>query len=139
MPAFSSYDYVIVRVAPRVEREEFINAGVILYCRTRRFLDARIALDSTRLAALAPHIDAQILQQRLDLIPLLCAGGAAAGCIGQLSQAERFHWLVSPRSTIIQTSPVHSGLTSDPRATLQRLLQAMVLPAQDATDSHWPE
>jgi Protein of unknown function (DUF3037) len=127
MPALNSYDYAIVRVVPCVERGEYINAGVILFCRTRRFLDALIYLDIQRLTVLYPAIDLDMVQRHLDIIPLVCAGSAEAGTIGQLSQSERFHWLVSPRSTIIQTSPAHSGLCIDPAATLEHLLKTMVL------------
>jgi hypothetical protein len=126
MPAPSSFDYAIVRVVPRVERGEFINAGIILFSRTRRFLVAQIELDRQRLAALAPTCDPDEVQRHLDVITLVCAGGAAAGPIGQLSQAERFHWLVAPRSTIIQPSPVHSGLDDDPAAALARLFDELV-------------
>ena len=127
MPAQNSYDYAIVRVVPCVERGEYINAGVILFCRTRRFLDALIYLDIPRLTTLYPAVDLDMVQRHLDIIPLVCAGSAEAGAIGQLSQSERFHWLVSPRSTIIQTSPAHSGLSTDPAATLEHLLKTMVL------------
>jgi hypothetical protein len=127
MPALNSYDYAIVRVVPCVERGEYINAGVILYCRTRRFLDALIYLDVQRLTTLYPAVDLDMVKRHLDIIPLVCAGSVEAGAIGQLSQSERFHWLVSPRSTIIQTSPTHSGLSTDPAATLEHLLKTMVL------------
>ncbi len=128
MPALSSFDYAIVRVVPRVEREEFINAGVILYCLTQRFLGARVALDPQRLRALSPDADVELVQGHLDSIPRVCAGGRNAGPIGQLPQKERFHWLVAPRSTILQTSPVHSGLCADPQAALDALFARMVLP-----------
>ena len=128
MRAQSSYDYAIVRVVPRVERGEFVNAGVILFCRTRRFLGARIELDVSRLVALAPQIDIQALSQHLAIIPLVCAGGVGAGPIGALPLAERFHWLVAPRSAMIQTSPVHSGLCDAPAAALDELLEALVRP-----------
>ena len=127
MPARNSYDYALVRLVPHVERGEFINAGVILFCRTQRFLGALIHLDEQRALALAPHIDLAFVRQHLDRIPLICAGGEQVGSIGLLSQPERFHWLVSPRSTIIQTSHVHSGLCSDPTATLEKLFKKMVL------------
>jgi hypothetical protein len=126
MPARSSFDYAIVRVVPRVERGEFINAGVILFCRTRRFLAARIELDTARLLALAPEVDLAEVRQHLAVIPRVAAGEPDAGPIGQLSQAERFHWLVAPRSTIIQVSPPHSGLCTDPAAELENLLNTMV-------------
>ena len=128
MPALSSFDYALVRVVPRVEREEFINAGVILYCLTQRFLGARVALDPQRLRALYPGADVELVQGHLESIPRVCAGGRGAGPIGQLPQKERFHWLVAPRSTILQTSPVHSGLCADPQAALDALFARMVLP-----------
>jgi len=127
MPALNSYDYAIIRVVPCVERGEYINAGVILFCRTRRYLGSLISLDTQRLTLLYPAIDLDMVQKHLDSIPLVCNGAAEAGVIGQLSQSERFHWLVSPRSTIIQTSPVHSGLCADPADTLEHLLKTMVL------------
>jgi Protein of unknown function (DUF3037) len=127
MHALNSYDYAIIRVVPCVERGEYINAGVILFCRTRRYLGSLISLDTQRLAVLYPAIDLDMVQKHLDSIPLVCKGAAEAGVIGQLSQSERFHWLVSPRSTIIQTSPVHSGLCADPADTLEHLLKTMVL------------
>ena len=127
MPASSLYDYALVRLVPCVEREEFINVGVILFSRTRRFLSALVHLDEQRALALDPQLDLQAVQQHLDTIPMICAGGKEAGYVGQLSQSERFHWLVSPRSTIIQTSPVHSGLCDDPEAALQHLFKTMVL------------
>ncbi len=126
MPGPSSYDYAILRVVPQVEREEFVNVGAILFCRTLRFLDARVELDTRRLAALAPELDLKTVQAQLDLIRRICAGGPRAGPIGRLEQADRFHWLVAPRSTIIQVSPVHCGLCSDPQAALDDLFQKLV-------------
>ncbi|MBI1882035.1 MAG: DUF3037 domain-containing protein [Chloroflexi bacterium] len=126
MPGPSSFDYAIIRVVPRVEREEFINAGVILFCRSRRFLGARIALDRQRLVILDYRLDPEAVERYLALVPLICAGGPEAGPIGQLPLADRFHWLVSPRSSVIQTSPVHSGLCTDPEAMLNHLLETMV-------------
>ena len=125
MPA-ASFDYAIIRVVPCVEREEFLNVGVILYCRAQRFLEARIALDKARLAALAPSLDLADIEKHLALIPRICAGDG--GPVGQLSQPERFDWLVNPRSTSIQVSPVHTGLCSNPAAMLDHLLRTMVLP-----------
>jgi hypothetical protein len=126
MPERCPFDYAIIRVVPRVEREEFINAGVIVSCPDRRFLEARIELDRARLAALDPTLDPDRAQQYLDSIPVICAGGEHAGPIGSLPQRARFHWLVAPRSTIIQTSPVHSGLCDDPHSALEHLLETMV-------------
>ncbi len=128
MPGTHSYDYAIVRIVPRVERCEFVNAGVILYCRVRRFLRASVELDRERLRALAPCIDIEEVERHLAVIPLVCAGGRAAGPIGSLSMAERFHWLVSPRSTLVQPSPVHCGLCDDPASELRHLLETMVCP-----------
>jgi hypothetical protein len=128
VPARDSFDYAVIRVVPRVERGECLNAGVVLYCRARRFLAARVALDRARLAALDPCRDPEAIEAALAVIPRLCAGGAAAGPIGGLSQAERFHWLVAPSSTIIQPAPVHTGLTDDPAATLEHLFATLVLP-----------
>ena len=122
MPGLHSYDYAFVRVVPHIERGEFVNVGVILFCRTLRYLDAKIQLNEKKVAALLPPFDMAQLQMHLDFIPRICAGD---GPIGQLGQAESFHWLVSPHNTVIQTSPVHSGLCADPVAALERLLQGM--------------
>ncbi len=121
-----SYDYAIIRVVPRVEREEFVNAGVIVSCPTRNFLGARIEMDERKLLTLDESIDLESLAAHLNVIPVICAGGEDAGEIGRLSQRERFHWLVSPRSTIIQMSPVHTGQCSDPIETLEHLFNSMV-------------
>lgn len=126
MPAECAYDYAIVRVVPRVERGEFLNVGVILSCPEHQFLEARIALDEARLRALWPDIDLGTVQAHLAVIPRVCRGDADAGPIGALSPRQRFHWLVAPRSTIIQTSPVHAGRTTDPAATLDRVMKRMV-------------
>lgn len=126
MSELSFFDYAFIRVIPYVERGEFINAGVILFCRTRRFLDAQVELNPQRLLALAPNCDPHDIQHHIEGIPRICAGGEAAGPIGELTQAERFHWLVAPRSTIIQSSPVHTGRTADPAATLQHLFETII-------------
>jgi hypothetical protein len=126
MPARVVFEYAVIRIVPRVERGECINAGVVLFCRARRFLDARIALDAARLNAFAPQLDLASVAEQLGYIPLICAGGSAAGPIGALPQPERFRWLVAPRSTVVQPSPAHVGLCDDPRAELDRLLAAMV-------------
>jgi hypothetical protein len=120
------YDYAIVRVVPRVEREEFINAGVIVSCPARQFLEARIELDESRLLALDSTVDLDLIRTHLASVPAVCRGGEQAGPIGLLSQRERFHWLVAPRSTIIQTSPVHTGYCKDPNEILQHLIDTMV-------------
>jgi hypothetical protein len=126
MPELVSFDYAIVRLVPRVDREEFINVGVILFCRAQRLLEARIKLDVARLATLAPQLDAALVQSQIDLLPRICAGGASAGALGDLTQTERFLWLISPRSTAIQISPAHAGLCEDPKAELDRLFKEMV-------------
>lgn len=117
-----SYNYAYVRVVPRIEYAEFIQVGVILFCRTKRFLDTRIALPQDRLALLAPSLAPDAVQAHLDLIPQICAG---AGPIGQLELAERFRWLVAPHDTIIQCGPSHTGLCEDPLATLERLYTSL--------------
>jgi hypothetical protein len=127
VPAPSSFDYGIVRVVPRVEREECINAGVILFCLEQRFLQARVHVDERRLLALWPEIDVELVRQHLEAIPRICAGGPDGGPIGKLSLRERFHWLVAPRSTIIQVSPVHTGLCDTPELALDKLFEKMVL------------
>ena len=126
MPGEHTYDYAIIRVVPRVERGELINVGVILSCPAVDFLEARIDLDAARLRALDPALDVEATRANLDMIPRVCRGGPEAGELGALPQRSRFHWLVSPRSTIIQMSPVHTGRTDDPEKALQRLLDTMV-------------
>lgn len=122
------YDYAIIRVVPRVEREEFVNVGVIVSCPARDFLAARIVLDERRLLALDATIDIPTIRQHLASIPTICTGGAPAGPLGQYSPRERFHWLVAPRSTSIQTSSVHTGLCTDPGAALEHLVQTVLRP-----------
>jgi hypothetical protein len=121
MPARSAFEYAAIRVVPRVERGEFVNVGAVLYCRVRRYLDCRIRLDEARLLALDPALDLEALAEQLGHFPLVCAGGAQAGPIGELPQFERFRWLVAPRSTIIQPSPVNTGMCDDPAEALERL------------------
>lgn len=126
MPKRYPFDYAIVRVVPRVDRGESLNAGVILFSSTAAFLDARIGFDPARLKALAPSIDLDLVESYLAAIPQVCAGGGEAGSIGSLPQRARFHWLVAPRSTIIQTSPVHSGVHHDLEAALDGLFDKLV-------------
>lgn len=128
MPARTSFDYALIRVVPLVERGEFINAGAILFCRGRGVLEARFALDRARLAALAPWLPADEVQEHLDAMLAICAGTAEDSPIARLSQSERFHWLVAPRSTIIQPSPVHSGMAANPTAALDQIMRELVLP-----------
>jgi hypothetical protein len=126
VPAEHIYDYAIVRVVPRVERGEQINVGVILSCVDEEFLEARIEIDPARLLALDPALDLEAIRGGLAAIPAVCAGGPDAGPIGAMPARGRFRWLVSPRSTIIQMSPVHTGRTQDPTAALERLFDTMV-------------
>lgn len=133
MQDHATYDYAIIRVVPRVDRGEFVNAGVIVSCRAKEYLEARIDLDERRLLALDPTLDLQMVREHLAAIPAICKGGAAAGEIGRLSARERFDWLVAPRSTVIQTSPVHTGHCKSPDAAIERLLETMVRPARADT------
>jgi Protein of unknown function (DUF3037) len=126
VPTLPTYDYAIVRVVPRVERGEFINVGAIVSCRAAGYLRARIELDASRLLALAPDVDLASIRAALDTLPAICAGGEAAGPLKHLSARERFDWLVAPRSSSIQTSPVHTGRGDDLDAVLERLLRTMV-------------
>jgi hypothetical protein len=126
MPADHAYDYAIIRIVPRVERGEMINVGVILSCPGLEFLDARVELDEARLLALDDTLDMTIVRAHLATIPAIGAGSADAGPIAALPQRQRFHWLVSPRSTVIQISAVHTGRTREPGRCLERLLDRMV-------------
>ena len=126
MPALLSFDYALLRVVPRVEREEFVNAGVVLFCLERDFLQARVELDHARVLALHPGADLPAIEEHLLAVPRIAAGGRDGGPIGLLSQRERFHWLVAPRSTVLQVSPVHSGLCESPEAELAQLFESMV-------------
>jgi len=128
------YDYAVFRVVPRVEREEFVNVGVIVSCPARDFLEARVELDEQRLMALDSALDVESIRAHLATIPAICAGGEQAGPIGQLSQRERFHWLVAPRSTTIQISPVHTGWCENPNEVLEHLLNTMVRAARGLID-----
>ena len=126
MHAPETYDYAVVRVVPRVERGEFINAGILMSCERRGWLQARIELDHGRLRALWPDVDVEAVEHALSAIPRICIGGADAGPIGLLPLRARFHWLTAQRSAVIQTSPVHMGRCADLDATMERLLQRMV-------------
>jgi DUF3037 family protein len=120
------FQYAIVRVVPRVERGETLNAGVIVLCRPRRFLAARTAVDETRLRALDPDVDVGAIRTHLAAIERIARGDEDAGPIARLGQGERFHWLVAPSSTVIQPSEVHTGLSDDPAATLDGLFARLV-------------
>lgn len=127
MPTRTSFDYAVLRVVPRVEREEFVNAGVILFCLQLRFLSARVHVDESRLRALFPKVDVDLIRSRLDAVVKIGAGASEAGPIAQLSQRQRFHWLVAPRSTILQVSPVHTGICELPEECLDKLFRELVL------------
>lgn len=120
------FDYVIVRAVPRPEREEFINVGVILSCPSEGFLEAAIEIDEARLIALSKNVDLPMLHAHLMSIPKICRGGRPAGPIGQLTQRERYHWLVATRSAMIQTSCSHTGWCENPSAALDQLMLSMV-------------
>ncbi len=126
MAAEHTYDYALIRIVPRVDRGECINAGVVLSCPSLEFLDASVVLEPARIAALDPSADLVAIQGHLDAIVRVCTGGDAAGVVGALPQRARFHWLVAPRSTVIQMSAVHTGRTVDPAASLARLVDTMV-------------
>ena len=125
-PARVSFDYAVLRVVPRVEREEFINVGVVLYCLQRRFLEARVELDVARLKALCPDVDVEAVERHLEAFRKVCTGGRDAGPLGALPQKERWHWLVAPRSTMVQAGPVHAGLCEEPGKALEGLLERVV-------------
>jgi len=126
MPELHVYEYAVLRVVPRVEREEFLNVGVVLYCPGQRFLQTVFSLDENRLSIFSGKINLPDLERRLRAVAGICAGGPNAGPIGQLPPAGRFRWLTAPRSTVLQTSVVHTGLCEDAGATLGRLLAALV-------------
>ena len=127
MHTSNSFDYAVIRIVPFTEREEFFNAGVIVFCPQRKFLEARTYLDRRKLLALAPQLEAGEVERRLESVVKICAGDQAAGPIARLSQRARFHWLVAPRSTLIQVSPVHSGICDEPEPVLERLFREQVL------------
>lgn len=121
------FEYAVIRVVPRVEREEFLNVGVIVYCPAQRFLQAVFELNEERLRAFSCPMDVEELRERLRTFERICAGRREGGTIGQLTIAERFRWLTSTRSTIIQSSAVHPGLCTDAAETLTRLFAQLVL------------
>ena len=133
MRDLAAYDYAIVRVVPRVERGECINIGVIVSCPARDYLQARIEIDASRLRSLDASLDLDAIRKHAASIPAICDGGDAAGPIGRLTQRERFHWLVAPRSTIIQISPVHTGRCPDPTRVLDQLMTKLVKPLVTAS------
>ncbi|MEX1103925.1 MAG: DUF3037 domain-containing protein [Dehalococcoidia bacterium] len=132
MPGRSSFDYAVIRVVPRVEREEFVNVGVVLHSRERRFLGCRVEVDPGRLRALAPDIDLASVESHLASFRSVCEGGAMS--VELPTPTERFHWLTAPKSTIVQTSAVHLGLSEDPAAELDHLLDTLVRQPQSTAD-----
>jgi Protein of unknown function (DUF3037) len=126
VPELRTYDYAVVRVVPRVDRGEFVNAGIVLSCDIEKILRAAIELDEAALLAIDANVDLELVIKTLATIPAICAGGEGAGPIGKLSARERFHWLVSPKSTIVQMSPVHTGQCADVDAALEHLMNSMV-------------
>jgi Protein of unknown function (DUF3037) len=122
----SPFQYAVLRVVPDIERGEFLNAGVVLFSRTRGFLAARVALDPARLAALSPGADAEVVADRLATLERVAAGDPDAGPIARLDPSERFNWLVAPASTVVQPSPVHTGLCDDPEGMLEHLFARLV-------------
>ena len=126
MPDMHSFDYAVVRIVPRVDRGEFVNAGIILFCLARDFLAARVELPREHVLALDPAADLDAIAAHLASVPRVCAGAADAGPIARLALRERFHWLVAPRSTVVQVSPVHSGSCEDPARELERLAALLV-------------
>lgn len=122
-----SYEYAIIRVVPKVEREEFINVGVILYSKKKKFLDLKYQIEADRLKAFAPDLDLTLIRSYLKAWDLICQGGKSGGPIGQLEIQVRFRWLTANRSTIIQSSAVHPGLCDQPEQVLEQLFAEYVL------------
>jgi hypothetical protein len=126
VPAREEFQYALWRVVPRIERGECFNAGVVLFCRRKRFLAARTHLDESRLRALAPDVEPEGIARHLQTLERIAAGDPEAGPIARMEQSERFHWLVAPSSTVVQPSPVHTGLCDDPAAQLEHLFRTLV-------------
>jgi Protein of unknown function (DUF3037) len=126
MPSRDPFSYAVLRVVPDIEREEFLNAGLVVFCRARRYLGARTSLDPRRLATLVAEADAAAIREQLSLVERIAAGEVAAERLGSMSQSERFHWLTTPRSTVVQPGPIHGGMTDDPAATFEHLYATLV-------------
>ena len=126
VPERCAYDFAFIRIVPRVEREEFVNAGVVVFCPARKYLAARVGIDEDRLRALWPGIDLALIREHLEPFPKVCAGDPDAGPIAAKPLRERFHWVVAPRSTMIQISPVHTGINASPEAVLEELFARQV-------------
>ena len=121
------FDYAVIHVVPRVEREEFINVGVILFCKVEKFLKVKYFLDTNRLLAFSPELDLDAVEENLKALEQICMGSKAGGAIGEFDIASRFRWLTATRSTVIQTSKVHPGYTVNAGETLEKLFAAFVL------------
>ncbi|MBW4717449.1 DUF3037 domain-containing protein [Saccharothrix obliqua] len=124
------FEYALLRAVPRQERGEFVNVGVLVYCKDLDFLGARVHVDEERLRALDPFLDVELLRANLAHLGVSCDGDPQAGPVAGTTPGQRFRWLTAPRSTIIQTSPAHTGLTDDPAESLDHLLRALVLPPE---------
>lgn len=125
-PSRSPFSYAVVRVVPDIEREEFLNAGLILFCRPRKYLSARTRLDANALTTLCAHADGDAIGAQLAFVEAMAAGTVSGGPFGDMSQSERFHWLTTPRSTVVQPGPLHAGTTDDPAATFEHLYGVLV-------------
>ena len=126
MSELCSFDYATLRIVPNAERAEFINAGVVMQCAEQAFLECVVLVDEDRLRALWPDVDVDLVREHLEAFPQIAAGFGSAGPIAKLSRRERFHWLVAPRSTMIQVSPVHSGMCMAPEETIDELFRRLV-------------
>ena len=126
MPSRDPFSYSVVRVVPDIEREEFLNAGLVLFCRGRRYLQARTSLDGRRLTSILADADVDAIKDQLALVGRIAAGEVARGPLGSMSQSERFHWLTTPRSTVVQPGPIHGGMTDDPATTFEHLYATLV-------------
>jgi hypothetical protein len=122
----ATYEWAVLRVVPRVDRGEYVNVGVLVYCRAQDFLRAAVATDLSRARALDPALDVEAVRTHLESVAAVCAGEVAAGDSGRRSPGERFRWLIATRSTVVQPSPVHTGITEDPAAELVDLMARMV-------------
>jgi hypothetical protein len=122
VPGRVSFDYAPIRVVPRVERDEFVHAGLVMRCLAKDYLRAQVVLDEAPLTALVGAVDADVIARHLEAIVRVCEGGPAAGPVGAMNQRERWHWLVAPRSAVIQVGPVHVGLCEDPQAAFDKIL-----------------
>lgn len=125
-PSRSPFAYAVLRVVPDIEREEFLNAGLVLFCRERRFLRARTELDVDRLLDLCPGSDDGAIREQLDLVGRIAEGAVERGPLAGMSQSERFHWLTTPRSTVVQPGPIHGGTSHDPEVTFEHLFATLV-------------